>query len=351
MYPYVTVIMPIQNEAEFIRRSLGAVLAQDYPSDLMEVLIVDGMSTDQTYKIIRQLIAESGCERVRLLENKGRIVPTGMNLAIRESKGDIIVRVDGQTVIAPDYVRQCVLTLRRTDADSVGGRMSAVGATSFGEAVALATSSPFGVGGARFHYSDQEEWTDTAYMGAWPRRVFEQIGLFDERLVRNQDDEFSYRLRAAGGRILLSPHIKSEYTVRSTPWFLFKQYFQYGFWKILVLQKHTFQMRSRQFVPPVFALALSSSLVFALLGWGCWLLALILAAYLLANLSASFYISSRSGWRYLALLPLTFAILHLSYGFGFLLGLARLVRRWNSKVNQAPTFSNEIQTRPISPSD
>ena len=351
MYPYVTVIMPIHNEAEFIRRSLGAVLAQDYPSDLTEVLIVDGMSTDQTYKIIRQLIAESGCTRVRLLENKGRIVPTGLNLAIREAKGDIIIRVDGHTVIAPDYVRQCVVALHRTNADNVGGLMKGVGITTFGQAVALATSSPFGVGGARFHYSDQEEWTDTAYMGAWPRKVFEQIGLFDERLVRNQDDEFSYRLRAAGGRILLSPHIKSEYTVRSTPWLLGKQYFQYGFWKILVLQKHTFQMRPRQFVPPAFALALSSSLVFALLGWGWWLLTLILAAYLLANLSASFYISARSGWRYLLLLPLTFAILHLSYGFGFLIGLAMFVRLGNGKVDQAPNYSNEIQTRPISPSD
>lgn len=351
MFPYVTVIMPIQNEAEFIRRSLGAVLAQDYPSDLTEVLIVDGMSTDATYKIIRQIIADSGCGRVRLLENKGRIVPTGLNLAIRESKGDIIVRVDGHTVIAPDYIRQCVLALRRTNADNVGGLMRGVGITTFGQAVALATSSPFGVGGARFHYSDQEEWTDTAYMGAWPRKVFEQIGLFDERLVRNQDDEFSYRLRAAGGRILLSPQIKSEYTVRSTPWSLFKQYFQYGFWKILVLQKHTFQMRPRQFVPPAFALALSSSLVFALLGWGWWPLALVLSSYVLANISASFYISSRYGWRYLALLPFTFAILHLSYGFGFLLGMARFIRRWNGKVNHAPAFSNEIQTRPIPPSD
>src|SRR5512145_3343158 len=136
MYPFVSVIMPIYNEAEFIHRSLGAVLGQDYPSDRTEVLIVDGMSTDQTYKIIRQLIAESGCARVRLLENKGKIVPTGLNLAIREAKGDIIVRVDGHTVIAPDYVRQCVLALRRTDADCVGGRMGAVGVTPFGEAVA-----------------------------------------------------------------------------------------------------------------------------------------------------------------------------------------------------------------------
>src|SRR5512138_1515663 len=114
MYPYVTVIMPIKNEQECIHRSLGAVLDQDYPADRMEVLVVDGMSTDRTHEIIRKIIEESGRSGVRLLENKGRIVPTGLNLAVRQAKGEIIVRVDGHTVIARDYVKQCVLALRRT---------------------------------------------------------------------------------------------------------------------------------------------------------------------------------------------------------------------------------------------
>lgn len=114
--------------------------------------------------------------------------------------------------------------------------MNAIGSKPFGKAVALATSTPFGVGGARFHYSDQEEWVDTVYMGAWPRRVFEKIGLFDEELVRDQDDEFNCRLRRQGGRILLSPAIRSEYIVRSSPRALWQQYFQYGYWKVRVLQ-------------------------------------------------------------------------------------------------------------------
>ncbi len=351
MYPFVTIIMPIQNEEEFIRRSLGAVLAQDYPSDRMEVLVVDGMSTDRTYALIRQLIAESGCTNVHLLENKGGIVPTGLNLAVRQAKGDFIVRVDGHTIVAPDYVRQCIAALRRSEADCVGGRMTAVGVTPFGETVSLATSSPFGVGGARFHYSDKEEWTDTAYMGAWPRKVFEQIGLFDERLVRNQDDEFSYRLRAAGGRILLSPLIRSEYTVRSTPWRLLKQYFQYGFWKILVLQKHTFQMRPRQFVPPAFVLMLCLSLGLALQGRGGWLVASIVGMYLTANIGASLYTSANHGWRHLPFLPLTFAILHLSYGLGFLLGLTRFALNWNTKMIDVPILSPEIHERSAPPAD
>jgi hypothetical protein len=243
------------------------------------------------------------------------------------------------------------LALRRTEADNVGGRMTAIGATRFGEAVALATSSPFGVGGARFHYSNQEEWTDTAYMGAWPRKVFEKIGLFDERLVRNQDDEFSYRLRAAGGKILLSPQIKSEYTVRSTPLSLFKQYFQYGFWKVLVLRKHTFQMRLRQFVPPIFTLALISSFICLTLGFAWWPLALVLGSYVAANLCASLYVSSRSGWHHLFLLPLTYAILHLSYGFGFLLGLFTFYWHPNDAAVHTPSFSSQVSDRPVADGD
>ena len=183
-------------------------------------------------------------------------MPTGLNLALAAAEGEIIVRVDGHTNIEADYVRWCVEALERTGATNVGGRMDAVGRGRFGEAVAAATSSPFGVGGARFHYSNTEEWADTVYMGAWPRWVFEEIGLFDEELVRDQDDEFNYRLREHGGRILLSPKIKSVYSNRSNPLALWKQYFQYGFWKVRVLQKHPKQMRPRQFAPPLFALCL-----------------------------------------------------------------------------------------------
>jgi succinoglycan biosynthesis protein ExoA len=153
----------------------------------------------------------------------------------------MIVRVDGHTIIAPDYVEKCVQALIKSGAENAGGKMNAVSTTPFGQVVVAATSSPFGVGGARFHYSDQEEWVDTVYLGAWRREVFEKIGLFDEELVRDQDDEFNYRLREYGGKILLSPEIKSEYTVRSTPPALWKQYFQYGFWKVRVLQKHPFR--------------------------------------------------------------------------------------------------------------
>jgi len=369
--PFVSIILPIRDESSSLAYGLRAILSQDYPADRMEILIADGMSTDDTREKIRLFIDSlPGTEPVFIvLDNAGKIVSTGLNLALRQAKGDIILRVDGHTIIASDYVRQCVDVLQRSGADNVGGRMNAHGRTVFGEAVALATSTPFGVGGARFHYSNAEEWVDTVYMGAWPRRVFEKIGLFDEELVRDQDDEFNYRLRKQGGRILLSPAIRSEYIVRSAPRALWLQYYQYGFWKVRVLQKHPRQMSLRQFVPPAFVLSLIISALLALsllfhpfdeltctCGTGAgrassssfipFLSPFIFLLYLVANLFASIWTtikkaSDRSLLSTFFLLPPVFAILHVSYGLGFLAGLLKFAKRWGDNQGQTPILSGE----------
>jgi len=321
--------MPIRNEADFIARSLGAVLAQDYPADRLEVLIADGMSTDGTRAIIAAMAADHPRIPVTVIDNPGRIVPTGFNAALARARGDVIVRVDGHTVVAPDYVRECVAALERSGADNVGGRMTAVSTSPWGQAVAWATSSPFGVGGARFHYSDREEWVDTVYMGAWPRRVFELLSGFDPELVRNQDDEFNYRLRAQGGRILLSPRIKSQYYNRTSLRSLWRQYYQYGFYKVRVLQKHPRQMRPRQFVPPAFVTSfLGGALLFPLNKRLRVLWTLMIAAYAVANLMASWRIARKAGRAHFQRLPLVFCILHFSYGLGFLHGLVHFRKRW-----------------------
>ena len=336
---FISLLMPIRNEEAHIRQTLEAVLHQDYPQDQMEVLIADGMSTDSTRRIVQEY--QQKHPNLRLIDNPGRIVPTGINAALRQAKGEVIIRVDGHTLIAPDYVSSCVGALQTSGAENVGGRMDAVGEGAFPETVTLATSSPFGVGGARFHYSEKEEWVDTVYMGAWPRRVFQKIGLFDEELVRDQDDEFNYRLREHGGKILLSPKIKSKYTARGTPNSLLKQYFQYGYWKVRVLQKHPRQMRPRQFVPPIFVAALIGALFLSIilpLGWIALLL--VAGSYLLANLTASVVTAAKNGWRHLLLLPVVFAILHLGYGLGFLVGLFKFANRWGDRKGQVPSFEH-----------
>lgn len=336
--PMVSVILPIRNEAASIEGGLQAIIGQSYPADCIEILVADGMSTDNTREIVEAFATHHAGRKICVFDNPEKIVPTGINIALRQSKGEIILRVDGHTIIAPDYIRQCVEALQRTHADNAGGKMTAVGRSPFGKAVALATSTPFGVGGARFHYSNKEEWVDTVYMGAWPRQVFEKIGLFDEELVRDQDDEFNYRLRQHTGRILLSPAIRSIYNVRSTPHALWRQYYQYGFWKVRVLQKHPRQMKLRQFVPPALALSLLISLLLAVFPTTRPLSIIAPLIYLLTNLGASLWTASQHSWSALAFLPFIFAILHISYGLGFLTGLIYFVRQWGDKHGKVPSL-------------
>ncbi len=335
--PFVSLVLPVRNEEKYIGSCLQALVSQDYPDEKFEILIADGQSKDRTREVIEKY--KSVFPKIFLFDNPGLIVPTGLNILIRQAKGQFIIRVDGHTVIAPDYVRQCVLALTASGAENVGGRMTAIGSNYFGKAVAAATSVPFGIGNARFHYSEKEELVDTVYLGAWPIHVFKKIGLFDEELVRDQDDEFNYRLRSSGGRILLSPKINSIYTVRGSPLSLWKQYFQYGFWKIRVLQKHPKQMSLRQFVPLAFVLSLILSLVLTLVqpwGWVCMIA--ILGLYLLTNLAVSLAIAKKQGWHFLRLLPLAFAIIHLGYGLGFLVGLFKFWNRWKDKKGQVPLW-------------
>ena len=346
--PFVSVVMPVRNEAAFIGSSFGAVLSQDYPRNRMEVLIADGMSTDATREVIENLKRHHPDSSVEVLDNRSRVVAAGMNAALAHARGEVIIRVDGHTVIAQDYVRECVATLQRWDADNVGGRMQAVSEGVFGLAVAVATSSRFGVGGARFHYSDSEEWVDTVYLGAWPRDVFQRIGFFDEEMVRNQDDEFNYRLRANGGKILLSPRIKSHYYNRTTLLSLWCQYFQYGYWKVRVMQKHPGQMQLRQFVPPLFVTVLIISLLMTpLFSLSEFIFGLAVASYLVGNIGASLLEARRTNGQSFTLLPVAFATLHLSYGLGFLVGLARFWNRWGNKKNRLGHFHAQKQAEEL----
>jgi cellulose synthase/poly-beta-1,6-N-acetylglucosamine synthase-like glycosyltransferase len=330
--PSTTIILPVRNESRHIRETLRAVLNQDYPRQKMEVIVADGASTDDTSQIVAELAREN--ENLRLVHNPERIVPTGFNRALQEARGEIIIRVDGHTRVAGDYVRQCVDALQRTPAVTVGGRMDPVGETPIGKAIALATTTPFGVGGSRFHFSTREEWVDTVYMGAWRRETFRQIGGLDEEMVRNQDDEFNYRIRANGGGVLLSPAIHSVYTVRPSLSALWRQYFQYGFWKVRVLQKHPRQMQMRQFLPALFVLALLASFLLMILTPERWPLPVgIAGVYVLANTAASVLavLQRRKGPGMAGLVFLVNATMHIGYGTGFILGLLFFINRWKDR--------------------
>lgn len=329
--PFVTVVMPVRDEAAFIAQSLGAVLAQDYPPERVEIIVADGMSTDGTREVVKTLQARDA--RVRLVDNPGRIAPTGLNAALRLARGEVVVRVDGHCEIAPDYVRRCVECLAREQVAGVGGPLETVGETTTARAIAAAMSSNFGVGGAAFRtVKGRRMFVESVAFPAYTRRAVERAGLFDEELVRNQDDEYNYRLLALGARLLLAPEIRARYYSRGTLRSLRRQYFQYGYWKVRVMQKHPRQMRARQFAPPLFAAALLISIILSPFSVTARLaLAAVTCAYSAANLCASVLTARKHGWRLLPLLPAAFATLHLAYGFGFLAGLVKFRNRWRDR--------------------
>ena len=341
--PFVSVIMPVYNEEAFIGRSLKAIIDQSYPKERMEIIVADGMSTDDTRSIVRSVTAESEIPTV-VVDNPKQIAPTGLNCALKVAKGDVVVRVDGHCEIDREYIANCVAILETGKADGVGGPIETVGETPVARMIATAMSSPFGVGGSAFRtVKDREMYTDTVAFPGYTRRIINKVGPFNEELVRNQDDEYNFRIRKSGGRILLSPTIRSLYYSRGTFRSLWRQYFQYGFWKVRVMQLHAGQMSLRQFVPFTFVASIVFlsllSFISAAARFG---LALLLLSYLLANLAAS-VMTCRKDLRHLPGVMLSFAILHISYGCGFLIGLVSFARRWGRRENESPTMEVEMR--------
>lgn len=339
--PFVTVVMPVRNEASAICESLAAVLVQDYPNDRFEVILADGMSEDNTRALVREF---SIGRDVRIVDNPERIAPTGLNAAIRCARGDVIVRVDGHCIVRPDYLRNCVALLREHACPGVGGPIETIGKSTWAAVIASAMSSRFGVGGSAFRtVKDRVIWAETVPFPAYQRRVFEEVGLYDEELVRNQDDEFNARIRKAGGRLLLSPLLESKYFSRSTLRSLWRQYFQYGVWKVRVLQKHPRQMSVRHFLPAAFVIVLLLlAAVAPFHAAGVWGLVALLGTYAAACATAAVAIGSRTRMRHALLLPFAFIALHFGYGIGFLVGLWRFRGRWTDRLGRTPSWSPTV---------
>lgn len=328
-WPFVTVIIPMFNEEHYIAACLDSVLANDYPHSYMEILVVDGRSTDGSREIV--LDYSHRYPFIRLLDNPKRLIPAALNTGIREAKGDIIVRMDAHTLYASDYIRRCVEILRSSGAANVGGVQRAIGTNYLSRTIAVAMNSPFGVGDASFRYAGKEMWVDTVYLGTWWKRTLEEIGGFREDVVVNEDYELNYRLRKTGGKILLSPHIKCWYYVRPSLKALATQYFRYGFWKVKTLVLHPEALRWRQLVPPALVIGLLLSGPAGILHWRLGLV--VPGLYVTANILASLRTAARKGWIYLPLLPFVFATIHLSWGLGFLMGLFRWgLPRWDLRI-------------------
>ena len=341
----MTVLMPVRNESTYIEGALGAVLEQDYPADRMQILVVDGRSEDDTRERAQRLAEEAGRE-ITIVDNPGRIAPCALNAGLTETTGEIVVRVDGHCEIGPAYVRRGVAHLQSAahqDVAGVGGVLDTVGETPTARAIAVAMSSRLGVGGSAFRTADGDSPVsdvDTVAFPAYRRATLEAAGPFDEELVRNQDDEYNYRLRKAGQRILLVPDMPVRYFSRATLSSLFRQYRQYGYWKVRVLQKHPRQMSLRQFAPPALVAGLVTSTLLMVGPWlglvpgpsevrtGWTLVGAILPTVYLTFLVIGAGRTARSRKVGAATLVAALALMHLGYGIGFLTGLVRFAFRW-----------------------
>ena len=330
----VSIVVACRNEIAHIRRFLDSLFAQEMGGLHWEAVIADGMSTDGTREVLDEY-AQSHRE-VRIVLNSGRIVSTGLNIAIRAARGRYILRFDAHSYYAPDYCCKCIETLESTGADNAGGPARTWVTGIVERAIAAAYHSRFSTGGARFHDEKFEGWVDTVPYGCWRKETLERIGMFDEALVRNQDDELNLRIVRAGGGIWQNPAIVAWYSPRSTLSTLFRQYFQYGFWKVMVIRKHRLPGSWRHLVPITFvvaniillvgiALAAATRSSVLLKFSALWLA--MLGAYLLASLAASVLAARRAGWETLFYLPVVFAAYHFSYGTGFLAGLCFLSKR------------------------
>ncbi|UCC98175.1 MAG: glycosyltransferase family 2 protein [Phycisphaerales bacterium] len=321
--PFVSIIMPIRNEADFIERAITSISENDYPSEKMEILIVDGMSDDGTREIVEKL--SQADRRIRILDNPKRIVPTAMNIGLKAARGDFFTRIDGHAEVPKDFIVKSIRCLREhPDAWIAGGHINTVADSYTGRAIASAMCSPFGVGNSRFRLGDYEGWVDTLAFGTHHKWVVDRVGCFDEELVRNQDDEFNLRVILAGGKIWMSKTIQSTYFSRASLRGLWRQYFQYGFWRIRTLQKHRRPASIRQLIPLIFV----SSLLFLGLAGLFWrpsrvLFAVEVILYVVGLVIGALDVGRRSGWQYAPAAPLIFALLHFGYGLGCLWGAVR----------------------------
>lgn len=332
--PLVSVVVPCRNEAPFIEGCLTSIVASEYPKHRLEVIVVDGESTDGTRELIDRHVRVHAF--VRRIDNPQRTTPFALNLGIRAAKGAYILWMSSHNEYPSDYISECVRWAVQSGADNVGGVIVTRPRTEglWARAVTAALAHPFGVGGSHFRtHRPEPAWVDTVFGGCYRREVFDRIGLFNEGLTRGQDMEFNLRLSRAGGRTLLVPTIRSIYYARTRPREFLKHTWSNGEWAILPFLYSTgTPVGVRHLVPLAFAISIVAGVAAGLAGLGWWLLAAVVAPYAFLSIGAS----AALAWRerrpvMLVMLPMAFAMLHFTYGVGSMSGVVKLVLRQFSR--------------------
>lgn len=321
----VSVIVPCYNEEATIYQLLEAIYGQSYPLNEIEVVIADGLSTDNTRERIKAFQLDHPQLEIRVVNNKRRVIPSGLNRAIEAAKGKYILRLDAHSIPDCDYIQNCIRGLENGVADNIGGiwKIQPGAATWMAESIAIAASHPVAAGDARYRIGGIAQEVDTVPFGAYRREIIDKIGMFDEKLLSNEDYELNVRLKQSGGKIWMDPSIHSVYFARTTLKDLSRQYWRYGYWKAQMLRKHPRTLKWRQILPPLFVLALLGLGVLSI-GWN--LARLLLAILVILYISVIFSIGIRMSHKhknafYILGVPLAISTIHLAWGCAFIWGV------------------------------
>jgi succinoglycan biosynthesis protein ExoA len=328
MPPSVSILVPCYNEEATIHLLLDAILAQTYPISKMEVVISDGISQDKTLAVIANYQRAHPGLSLRVVDNKRRTIPSSLNLAIHEARGEILVRLDAHSMPIPEYVERCVKALEEGKGSCVGGvwMIRSGGKGWIAESIAAAAAHPLGVGDAMYRLEAKAGAVDTVPFGAFHRDLIKRIGGYDETLLTNEDYEFNTRVRSKGGVVWLDPQIRSTYIARASLRELAKQYWRYGFWKLRMLSRFPATLRWRQALPPLFVLSLIILIIFSIFENAPRIvLSAEIIIYLLTLMAAGAKLAIRLRKSlFIPGLMLAIMTMHLSWGSGFLWSLVSL---------------------------
>lgn len=322
-HPFVSALLVTRNEQAYIKKSLMSLIDQTYPKECYEIIIVDGESTDDTLKIVDELIKNYRTEvfDIRVINNPKHILATGWNLGIKDAKGDYVVRIDAHGEAASDFIEKNVQTILSVfDAVCVGGRLNTMSLGGDSDIVSKVLSSPFGVGNSSFRISDKAGYADTAVYGLYRKTIFEKVGFFNENYIRNQDIELHSRIRAEGGKFYFNPEINCVYYSRNTIKKMIEQAFGNGKWNMVLLKNQNSALRLRHLVPFVFVLYVIASIILGFFYKFFWFLGVgVLILHLIIGLYAA--MKKTDKLTEIIKMPLLFLLLHTSYGVGYLTGI------------------------------
>ena len=326
-----SIIVPCYNERTTIHLLLDALYTQTYPRTAMEIVIADGGSTDGTPAAIQEWQQKHLDLRVAVIQNPARTIPAALNKAIQASQGEIIVRLDAHSKPEQDYVARSVTAVVEGRGQNVGGVWNIQPSREnwIARSIAVAAGHPIGVGDARYRYGGQAAYVDTVPFGAFKRELLDQVGMFDETLLTNEDYEFNTRIRQAGGKVWFDPQIRSVYYARENLNALARQYWRYGYWKVQMLRRYPRTIRWRQALPPLFVLILILLTIFApFLPLALWSLVGLIGVYVAILVLVGVYLAIYHKTPAFSLgVPLAMACMHFSWGAGFLWGVIRPQKR------------------------